>query len=163
EALYWTALYSLFICIIPVGFILFMVAIGQIGDIHMKERRERYLPFLLSVICAAAACLILRSMNAPPIFRVLSALTLVEVALLALITFFWQISMHAMCITCTTVAIGMAIYLPIGFLLIPLVLLVGAARLSLKRHTPAQIFWGSTLGAAIPVAILSFLPLDWLM
>lgn len=163
EALYWSALYSLFICLIPVAFIFLLVATGHIGDIHMKERHERHLPFLLTVICALIACFVLRSMNAPPIFRLLSTLTLVEITLLALITFFWQISMHAMCITCATVAIGIAVYLPIGFLLIPFILLVGAARLSLKRHTPAQVFWGATLGAIIPVVLLIGLPLHWLI
>ena len=163
EALYWSALYSLFICVIPVAFIFLMVATGRIGDIHMKERHERYLPFALSLVCAIVACVLLRTLNAPPVFRLISVLTLVEIAILALITLFWQISMHAMSITCVVVAAGVAFQPLVGIVLVPLIMLVGAARLMLKRHTPMQIFFGALLGAAIPISLLMLLPITMLI
>ena len=40
---------------------------------------------------------------------------------------------------------------------LPLVVLVGAARLRLKRHTPAQILAGTLVGAIVPVVVVLLL------
>lgn len=158
EALYWSAIYSLFICVIPIIYIFVMVWLGKIGDIHMKERRERYAPFLLALVCSIIAWWILRLMSAPPIFVLLSVMTVVEISIIALITLFWQISMHAMTITGASVAVGVIFEPLTGLLLIPVIVLVGAARLKLKRHTPAQVLAGALVGAFVPILFLLAMP-----
>ena len=73
---------------------------------------------------------------------------------IALITLMWQISMHAMSITSATIAAGVFFSVGVAVALVPLVVLVGAARLQLKRHTPAQILAGTLVGAIVPVVVL---------
>ena len=76
------------------------------------------------------------------------------ITVIAIITLMWQISMHAMSITSATIAVGVFFSVGSALLLVPLVVLVSAARLSLKRHTPAQILAGTLVGALVPVIVL---------
>ena len=160
EALVWSALYSLFICFIPLGFVAYMVKIGRIGDIHMKERRERLRPLLISIICTTIVWWLLRTGNAPPALPLLALISLIQISIIALITLVWQISMHMMSIAGATIAVGIIFSVGMGLLLVPLVPLVGAARLKLKRHTPAQVIAGTLIGALVPVLLLLWLPLS---
>ena len=158
EALLWSALYSLFICGIPIGFVAYMVKIGRISDIHMKERRERLRPLLLTIICTIIVWWLLRTWNAPPALPLLALISLIQITIIALITMVWQISMHMMSIAGATIATGIIFSVGAGLLLVPLVPLVGAARLKLKRHTPAQVIAGTIIGALVPVLLLLWLP-----
>jgi membrane-associated phospholipid phosphatase len=90
------------------------------------------------------------------VVELLAIMSLVEVAIISVITLYWQISMHAMAITGATMAIGIIINTPLAILTIPLIVLVGAARLSLDRHTPAQVFAGAMVGALAPVFLFLF-------
>jgi membrane-associated phospholipid phosphatase len=65
--------------------------------------------------------------------------------------------MHMMSITCAVVALG-ALF-GVGPMLVasPLIPVVGAARLKLKRHTPAQVVAGSILGGALTFALILLL------
>ena len=160
EALMWSALYSFFICVIPLGFVAYMVKIGRIGDIHMKERRERLRPLLLSIICTTIVWWLLRVGDAPPALPLLALISLIQISIIALITLVWQISMHMMSIAGAAIAVGIIFSMSVGFLMVPLVPLVGAARLKLKRHTPAQIVAGTIIGALVPVLLLMWLPMS---
>lgn len=160
NALFWAILYSVFICIIPVVFIAWMVARGKIGDIHMKERKERFRPMLVAIVCTSIVWWLLRRLDAPPAFPLLALMTLVQITFIMLITLAWQISMHMMSIAGATVAIGIIFSIGAAMAMIPLVMLVGAARLQLKRHTPAQVIAGTIVGALVPVLLLGLLPLS---
>jgi hypothetical protein len=59
-----------------------------------------------------------------------------------------------MSITSATIAAGVFFSVGVAVALVPLVVLVGAARLQLKRHTPAQILAGTLVGAIVPVVVL---------
>jgi hypothetical protein len=154
QALGWALIYSLLICLLPLVFIGGMVWYGKIGDMHMKERRDRLYPFIVSILCTTLACIILYAMNAPRILPLLALISLINITVIAIITLMWQISMHAMSITSATIAVGVFFSVGSALLLVPLVVLVGAARLSLKRHTPAQILAGTLVGALVPVIVL---------
>lgn len=154
QALYWTVLYSIPICLLPIIYIAMMVWRGKIGDIHMKERRERYRPLLVSIVCTSFALWLLRLLNAPTIFPLLALISLVQISVIALITLAWQISMHAMSIASAMVAAGIIFSLSVALLLLPLVVLVGTARLRLQRHTPAQVIAGTLVGALVPLIVL---------
>lgn len=154
QALGWAFIYSLFICLLPLAFIGLMVWWGKIGDMHMKERRDRLYPFLVSILCTLLACILLYKLDAPRVLPLLALISLINISLIALITIMWQISMHAMSITSATIAVGLFFSVGSAMLLVPLVVLVGAARLRLKRHTPAQILAGTLVGAIAPVIVL---------
>lgn len=154
QAIQWAAIYSLLICIVPMLFVGFMVWRGKIGDIHMKERRERIAPLLLTTGGALFACLLLWELKAPPALPLLAFISLVQIIIMTLITLAWQISMHAMGITGAAMAIGMMLNLALALLCVPLIVLVGAARLHLQRHTPAQILAGTLVGALVPIFVV---------
>ncbi len=157
QALGWAFLYSLLICLLPLAFISVMVWWGKIGDIHMKERRDRFYPFIVSIICTLIACILLYTLNAPRVLPLLALITLINISLIALITLMWQISMHAMSIASATIAAGVFFSIGVAVALVPLIVLVGAARLRLNRHTPAQILAGALVGALVPVVVLLLL------
>lgn len=154
EAALWTLVYCTLICAIPAGYIVAMVKLGRIGDIHMRERHERYIPLLIVLIMSLIAWGMLRTQGAPPVFPFLALLGFVQIMIIALVTLRWQISLHAMAITSAVVGIGFLVNLWLAFLLVPLIIIVGAARLQLKRHTPAQIVAGAMVGLFAPVILL---------
>jgi membrane-associated phospholipid phosphatase len=157
QALLWATVYILLVCLLPVIFIMWMVWRGSITDLHMEKREQRLRPFLVSVFCTTLAWWVLRFMGAPPVVPLFVLFSLVQVAIMALITLVWQISMHTMSITGATIATSLLFGIIPALLTIPLIMLVGAARLNLKRHTPAQIVGGTVIGALIPVLMFMVL------
>ncbi|MCU0498596.1 MAG: hypothetical protein MUF87_14690 [Anaerolineae bacterium] len=155
HALLWALTYILLVCILPIVYIALMVRRGQITDIHMKLRHQRFRPFIVSLICTTIAWWVLRFMGAPAVVPLLALFSLVQLAVMALITLVWQISLHAMSISGAAIALGFLFGGGAALLTLPLVILVGAARLKLKRHTPAQVIAGTILGVIIPFILLS--------
>lgn len=160
NALFWAALYSIFICLIPISYVAYHVWRGNISDIHMKERRQRIRPLLVSILSTATVWWLLKRLDAPSAFPLLAILSLVQISLIAMITMMWQISMHMMSIAGAVLAIGVIFGVGAALLLVPLVALVAAARLHLQRHTPAQIIAGTVLGALVPVIVLGTIPMS---
>lgn len=154
QAFGWAILYSVFVSFLPLIFVGTMVYFGKIGDIHMKERRERFMPFVVSITCTLIAFALLRLMNAPAVLPLLAMISVVNISLIALITIIWQISMHAMSIMSAVIAIGLIFSVGAALVFLPLVVLVGTARLRLKRHTPAQVIAGTLIGAIVPLLVL---------
>jgi hypothetical protein len=50
QALLWAFTYTIMVCILPAIYIGWMVWRGHISDIHLKERKERIRPFIVSLI-----------------------------------------------------------------------------------------------------------------
>ncbi|GAB5494043.1 MAG: hypothetical protein Phog2KO_42580 [Phototrophicaceae bacterium] len=162
NAIFWAFLYGLFICLLPILYVAYHVWRGNISDIHMKNRRERIRPLLVSILCTTIVWWLLRTLGAPRAFSILAMMTLLQMTIIALITLSWQISMHTMSIAGAVVAIGIIFNISIALMFVPLVPLVAAARLNLKRHTPAQIIAGTVIGALLPVSFLGLLPINLL-
>ncbi|MDQ7033527.1 MAG: hypothetical protein Q9P01_01450 [Anaerolineae bacterium] len=97
-------------------------------------------------------------MMPPPAFPLLALMTLVQMTFIALITLVWQISMHMMSIAGAAVITGIMFSTGSAMAMIPLVMLVGAARLRLKRHTPAQVIAGTIVGAFVPMLMIGLIP-----
>jgi hypothetical protein len=158
NALFWAALYSFFICLIPISYVGYQVWRGNISDIHMKERSQRMRPLMVSILSTAVVWWLLKRLDAPSAFPLLAILSLVQIAVIAIITMMWQISMHMMSITGAVLAVGIIFSVSVALMLVPAILLVAAARLNLQRHTPAQIIAGTILGSLVPVIILGAIP-----
>jgi hypothetical protein len=93
-------------------------------------------------------------MDAPPVLPLFALISFIQLGVMLLITLMWQISMHAISISGATVATGAVFGATTGFLTLPLILLVAAARLKLRRHTPMQVLAGTAVGIVIPVLLL---------
>ncbi len=151
----WASIYIWFVCILPLIYIGFMVKRGYITDIHMKVREQRIRPFIISIACTLVAFFVLDLAGAPDVMLLFTFFTLIQLVIIAGITMIWQISFHAISIGGATIALWVLFSAVLGLLTIPLVLIVGAARLNLHRHTPAQVLAGSVLGMVIPVLMFA--------
>jgi membrane-associated phospholipid phosphatase len=158
DGIVWGAIYAALVCLLPAIYIGVMVWRGHITDIHMPLRHERIRPFIVTVLCAALAWGVLRLLNAPPLLPTFTLFSLVAIGAMLVITLFWQISMHVMSVACAVVAALVLFGLGAGLLLSPLIPVVGAARLKLNRHTPAQVIAGAALGVALTVVFAGLLP-----
>jgi hypothetical protein len=155
QALTWALVYTGLVCLLPVIYIAWMVHRGSITDLHMEVREERIRPFVVSIICTTIAWWVLRFMGAPPIVPLFALFSLVQIAVMLLITLVWQISIHVVSISGAVIA-ALVWFGPLwALLVIPLVILVGAARLKLHRHTLAQVLVGSLVGIIVPALLLA--------
>jgi membrane-associated phospholipid phosphatase len=159
EALAWAFVYILLVCLLPIVYIALMVKRGKITDIHMKVRGQRIRPFLISILCAGIAWAIFYMMDAPSLMPVFALFSLVQLLVMLIITLIWQISIHAISMSASTVALGVLFGTSPALMSAPLVVLVGAARIKLHRHTPAQVVVGTCVGVIIP--LLLFQIVQW--
>ena len=153
----WTVLSLIFLttCIIPICIILFFRFTKVIKDLHMTERRDRYLPFLfISIFYVLVTYLMSGQAWFNPIMLVIMlAMTVVVIATNA-ITFFWKISAHAAGVAgwLGFILIFSRVYASGNTLFTPLILavllcgLVVWSRLFLNAHKPIESFGGFLLG-----------------
>lgn len=146
QALLWATTYGVIVCGLPALYIVYGVWRGHISDIHVTVREQRFRPFLVSLTCTLIAWTILQAMGAPSLLPLFALFSFVQVLVMFLITLYWQISMHAMSITGAVVVTGAIYGVGAALLISPLIPVVGAARVKLKSHTPAQVVAGATVG-----------------
>ena len=157
QAILWALTYTVMVCILPALYIGLMVWRGHITDLHMQVRKERIRPFIVSLIGTALAWGMLHLMGAPPLLPFFALVSLVLLVSMLLVTLVWQISMHAMSITCAVVAAGALYGLGPALLLSPLIPVVGVARIKLRRHTLAEVIAGGILGGGVTLLLLVLL------
>lgn len=150
NALASASLYSFLSSWVPVLFIVWMVRRGHITDIHMKVRRQRRIPLLLTIIMSFIGWQLVRLLGASPALVSYTLYTAIGITLMSLITLYWQISLHAMAITSAITVIMLFFGARYAVSLAPLIPLVLLARLNLNRHTPLQILAGVGVGILIP-------------
>ncbi|GEM_PF-978996 len=158
-AIFHASIFTFWVCIVPLLYIVFMVKIGKIGDLHMKESNERYIPYTVSIVGGIVTGLILAQSNAHRVLLMLTLISIVQLTLMLLGTFFNHISAHAMAITSVTAATAIIYGFDVSLLLIPVIMLVVLARLVLDRHTPMQIMIGTLIGSITPFAVIWWLGL----
>jgi hypothetical protein len=146
-------LYGFLVCWVPVMFVAWMVKRGHITDIHMKLRRQRILPFGVSITCSAGALWLLWVIKAGTLLLLFGLATLLGLLVMAAVTIFWQISIHAMSITSAVIVTAMVFGAGAALWLMPLIPVVAAARLKLNRHTPMQLVAGGLVGAVVPYLV----------
>ncbi len=149
RALLSALVYGALVCWLPVMYIAWNVRRGHISDLHMRVRRERIRPLIVTIVCTGLALFALILTGAPPLMPLFALFTLLQIALLTLITIVWQISFHTMSISGAVIAAGALYGAAPAVALAPLVILVGGARLKLRRHTMAQLIAGALVGAVM--------------
>jgi hypothetical protein len=143
---------------IPFGILGWWVHRGFISDMHMPQRRERFWPLLLELTSTFAVWIILQFVGSYPGIELVTVFLLVETLIGLLVTMYWQISVHAGIMTGAVIIIGLLFGAKIGLLLSPLILLVAAARLHLKRHTVLQVAAGIAVGISVPLVYWFIIP-----
>ena len=151
--LLWAAVYGLFVCLLPALYIGINVLRGSISDLHLRERRQRHRPYLVTILSASFAWVILSWLDATDVMRALALFSLANVVVMAAITVFWQISMHAMSVSSALMALALLFSVPLALLCSPLLPLVYAARYRLGRHSHRQLLGGAILGGLLPLVL----------
>ena len=150
----WGATFGSLISLVPVLVVVYLLKTGRVSDLHMRHQHERHLPYLISFAGAVLALLVTLAVDGSPLLRGLALCNVVGLGALGIINVYWLISNHSATIMMAAAFVGTAFGTLAGLTLTPLVALTIWARLSLRRHTPAQLIAGLLVGAA-PVLILA--------
>src|ERR1700722_19052731 len=143
----WGLLAALFTAVLPTLFISYGVRHGRWSDRNVGARRPRLLVLAFITASVAAGLILLLVLGAPPLLTGYLAFTLASVAVLALITMVWKISIHC-AVASGSVTILALMYGPLVLCGYVLVGLLGWARVTVRDHSVAQVVAGSLLGAA---------------
>ncbi len=159
EATFFASLFALTICVLPMAFVAYMVKTGRISDMHMRYSHERYIPYSIAIVgCLLTELLYLR-FGADPVLVVVALVTIIELTIILIGTFFSHISLHAMAMTSIISATTIIYGFNKSLIFLPALLLVILARLALRRHTLGQIIAGLLIGLFTPFAVIAGLAL----
>ena len=126
---------------------------GIISDLSLTKRRERFYPYLITLLSYTAMMIFYYRMNMPKWFLLMIAASIAIMVAAIVITLWWKISAHMFGIG-GLVGGAMSVsyfversnpyYLFMGLFI--LAGLIGTSRLILKRHTLPQVIAGFLLG-----------------
>jgi membrane-associated phospholipid phosphatase len=155
--LVWGLVAALFAAVLPTLFITRGVASGRWNDRNVGARRPRLIVLGFMLASVTAGLVVLAVLGAPPELTWYFGCMLVSVAVLAVITTVWKISIHC------AVASGSATILTLMFgprLIVAYLLaaLTAWSRMALKDHTSAQVIAGCVLGAVAAVITYAIIP-----
>jgi hypothetical protein len=147
--------------LLPLTIIPLMFLRKNVSGITMENHRERLLPLMATSLFYIFTCFILNRIKVPGLIMVYSLTASQMVLLCTIISLKWKISLH---MTALGALAGVLLAIAFRFninLLFHLTLvfiaggLAGWARLSLKAHTPAQVYTGYTAGLLLAYFMLS--------
>lgn len=146
---------------IPAALYLLVFFRGNVADaLELVNREARLIPYILMVVGALMAIIVLIAIEAPrPIF-VMTLVLLANEIVMGTINFWTKVSIHTSTPTFTGITLGYLVS-PGWYALIFLVPLIAWARVYRKRHTLQQVI-GGTVFAAIITLIVIFLSHQYL-
>jgi membrane-associated phospholipid phosphatase len=150
----------IFASALPLSAVVYLARRGIIDTIDVTDRTKRLVPLLLVIVSYAVGFALLERIGAPDLVRGLMLAYGVNTLVVAAITLWWKISIHAVGVAGPLVAVTFAL----GWWVLPaflLVAVIGVARVALQRHTPAQVLAGGLLGTVLTAAqLLLFAPVS---
>ena len=149
----WAAVFGFFVSLAPILFILYMMRIGKISNLHMNTREERYLPYIVSVISSVIVLLAVNLFDGPELLSCLTILNIIVLIILGLVNTFWLISIHTASVSAAAVILWLVFGPGAGLAFLPFVLMVCVARYYLRRHTIGQIIAGLLLGLTATLSL----------
>ena len=141
-------------CIIPLLSIISFKYSSMVGSIELENRRDRLGPFLfISIFYTITAFMFGLNDNINPLLTVIFAAMTVNVVLLALITLWFKVSVHAASVMgLVGMLVALAFKYPGSGLRVPVIYsfliagLVMTSRLYLNAHTPKEVGLGALVG-----------------
>lgn len=155
DAFAWAMLCILFNVLIPYFYILFLYRKREINDLHIPLKRNRIKPLAVSLASYAAGYLTLHFLKSPLFLKSIFAISITLNIIYIIITFYWKISLHASWIAFVVVTLNV-LFGSWMLLLLPLVPIVGWARIKIKRHTLNQVILGAAVASAVAVLVYSY-------
>jgi membrane-associated phospholipid phosphatase len=155
EALAWATIFGFFVSLAPILFVLHLLRTGRVAELHMSNTAERTLPYAVAILGSLIVWGLVSLLRGPELIRCLTQLNIVSLVSIGIINRYWLISFHSMAAAAMSLVMGLIFGLLVGILLIPLIGLVAAVRLYLRRHTVAQIIAGMALGIGSVLLMVS--------
>ena len=155
EALLYAVVASVFVAILPVGYIAWLIRREAIhGGIDLEMRQERQAPYLLAAASSGVGDAALWAVGAPGSMLLLASLYGASAIVMAVINRRWKISAHA---AGAGIGVG-AMVSSFGTVALPLAILLPAvcwARVRIDMHSRAKVLAGATLGTLTGLAPLA--------
>jgi len=142
EAVSWAFICLLFGTAIPFLYIALLYRRKEIDDMHIPEKEDRMKPLLVSVASYAVCFAILYIFNGPLFLKSLLAVSLASAVIFTIITYFWKISLHAGWVTFVVITFNV-LFGRWMLIMIPLIPVIGWARVRIKKHTVSQVIFGA--------------------
>lgn len=152
----WGLVAALFASLLPFLFILRGVRRGRLTDHHVGVREQRRTPLLMGLASVLVGLALLAAWSAPRELLALVAAMLAGLVVSLLVTLGWKVSLHTS-VAAGSVVILVLVFGPMMLVLLPVVGLIGWARVEVGDHSPAQVAVGALLGAAVAAAVFSLL------
>lgn len=138
----------------PAALYLFVHFRGNIFQmLELINREARLIPYLLMILGALAAVLILIKINAPRPTFIMTIVLLANEIVLGTTNFWTKVSIHTATPTFTALTLGYLVN-PLWYLLILLVPLVGWARVYRERHTVVQALYGAIFAGLTTIIVI---------
>ncbi len=119
---------------------------GQKGRCNLDgERTEHFISLLAGILCYTFGFLCLSALSAPDIIQGLMFCNVVNTLIITGITAWWKISVDSTQISSALIAL----YIQWGVGMLPFLTLIpilGAAKVFLRKNTPAQVCVGALIG-----------------
>lgn len=154
--LWWGLLAAFFAVLLPFLYLLRGVRRKQLTDHHVYLRRQRPRPLSIGVVSVLVGLGLMVILGAPRELVALVVAMAVGLALSLLVTLFWKISIHV-AVVAGAIVILVLVFGPQCLALVPVVFLVGWARVAVGDHTPLQVAAGAVLGATVAAIVFTFL------
>jgi len=152
EAINWALLCFLFWTVVPYLYIWFLYKKKKINDMHISEKEDRIKPLVVSCISYIIFFIILYVLEGPLFLKSIFAVIIVSTIILTIITYFWKICLHASGITFMVITFNI-LFGKWMLLMIPLIPLIGWARVRIKKHTVGQVILGTGITAIVTFLI----------
>lgn len=146
----------LFSFVIPGLLIYMLLRMGLISDLSLKVRKERFYPYVITLLSYSAMVIFYYKTQMPVWFLMMMAGSIAIMIIAILITLVWKISAHMFGVgglvggvmsVCYYIEHSNPYWLFIGLFI--LAGSIGTSRLILKRHTLAQVIAGFLLGFSV--------------
>ncbi len=149
-----TALFCGFI--IPIVFFFIFKSIGIVADLDVSNKDERTVPYLMGVTLSLVAFYTANYFNLPVIIKAMWIIFVFNSVISVIVNSYWKISAHAQGIA-TLLAFVLWFSYPHAAVVFVLLIMIGWARIVLKKHTPLQVVIGALFGLFSSLLQLSFL------
>lgn len=144
------AVVFLMTCAVPAILFSLMRYFKILSDVHLNVQKERFLPYVITVVCYVISALYLFNINAPTWMWMFMFGAGIAALISLVVNFFWKISAHMAGIggliglLCKINSCGDGIFelMPVICITIAVAGLLGTSRIAMERHTLLQVLAG---------------------
>lgn len=144
----WALLAAGFCVVLPYAALLVMLSARVVTDRHLLVREQRRWPLAVAAVSVGTGFLLLFSLGAPKDVAALVAAMVVGLLVMSVFTHWYKASFHAGVVAGSAGVLAL-VFGPLTLVgTLPVVALVGWARVRSGRHSIGQVITGGLVGAA---------------